>query len=440
LRRLGSILLWSVIAAAFIGPGTVTAAASAGASYGVALAWALAFSTLATLVLQEAAGRLALVSGRDLAQALAESAGPGLRGVLVVGLMLGAVLLGNAAYEAGNILGGVAGAQLALDLPGWVLTLAIGGVAALLLWLGSPEGVARLLAIAVALMGLGFCVTAAMLAPPASELLAGLFVPTVPAGAGLLVLGLVGTTVVPYNLFLGSGLARGQSLADMRLGLAVAVVLGGLISIAVMVVGGALDGEMEFAALATLLDERLGGSASVLFALGLFAAGLSSAVTAPLAASITARGLFGRGEDGGMWNASGWRFRAVWLGVLGAGLASGLSGVRPVPAIILAQAFNGVILPLVAIFLFASVNNRRLVGEAGLARIPGNILLGLVVLVALVLGLSGVGRALAGAFGGEPPGETMLFGWAALLAAMLAWPLARFVMHGRQAQWHSSAP
>lgn len=432
MKRLGAILLWSVIAAAFIGPGTVTAAASAGASHGVALAWALAFSTLATLVLQEAAGRLALVSGRDLAQALAESAGPGLRGLLVIGLVLGAVLLGNAAYEAGNILGGVAGAQLALDWPGWLLTLAIGGAAALLLALGSPEAVARLLAVTVALMGLGFCIVAAMLAPPLGALLRGLVMPGVPPGAGVLVLGLVGTTVVPYNLFLGSGLARGQSLADMRLGLAVAVLLGGLISIAVMVVGSALDGGMDFAALAALLSDKLGGWAGMLFALGLFAAGLSSAVTAPLAAAITARGLFGRGGDDGQWSARSWRFRAVWIGVLAVGLVSGLSGVKPVPAIILAQAFNGVVLPVVALFLLVAVNSRQLVGASGIAGLRSNLLLVPVVLVTLVLGLSGIARAAAAVMGSEPPDEAWLLGGAAVCAILLAWPMARHVARVRR--------
>ena len=41
--------------AAFIGPGTVTTASKAGAEYGFALMWALLFSVLATLVLQELA-------------------------------------------------------------------------------------------------------------------------------------------------------------------------------------------------------------------------------------------------------------------------------------------------------------------------------------------------------------------------------------------------
>ena len=53
MKRFGSILLWSAIAAAFIGPGTVTAAASAGAGQGPALLWAILFSGIATYTLQE---------------------------------------------------------------------------------------------------------------------------------------------------------------------------------------------------------------------------------------------------------------------------------------------------------------------------------------------------------------------------------------------------
>ena len=69
MTRIGSILFWSVIAAAFIGPGTVTASALAGATYDLKLLWALSFSVLACLLLQEASARLTVVSGKDLGQA-----------------------------------------------------------------------------------------------------------------------------------------------------------------------------------------------------------------------------------------------------------------------------------------------------------------------------------------------------------------------------------
>ena len=52
MKRLLNVLFWSVISAAFIGPGTVTTASSAGATFGLQLAWALLFSTVACIVLQ----------------------------------------------------------------------------------------------------------------------------------------------------------------------------------------------------------------------------------------------------------------------------------------------------------------------------------------------------------------------------------------------------
>jgi NRAMP (natural resistance-associated macrophage protein)-like metal ion transporter len=103
-KKLLNILFWSVISAAFIGPGTITTAAKAGASLGYSLLWALAFSTFACLVLQEAAARLTIVSGKSLGRAIAETYGQKKGGWLVFVLVLGAIILGSAAYETGNLL------------------------------------------------------------------------------------------------------------------------------------------------------------------------------------------------------------------------------------------------------------------------------------------------------------------------------------------------
>lgn len=432
MKRLLSILLWSIVAAAFLGPGTVTTAASAGAAHGHALLWALLFSTVATLVLQEAAARLTVVSGRDLGQALRERSRGGVFGILVLLLVLGAIVLGCAAYEAGNILGGVAGAALALPLSRTWLTLVTGALAAGILILGSPRQVARGLAALVAVMGFGFLVTAAVLAPSLESVMAGTVIPSMPQGSGLLILGLVGTTVVPYNLFLGSGLAAGQDLKEMRLGLTVAVLLGGLISMGVLVVGAAVPGPFSFEALTAVLEDLLGDWARVGFAAGLFAAGLSSAVTAPLAAAITVRGLFARGSEDARWGGRSWRFRAVWAGVLLVGVAFGVSGVRPVPAIVLAQALNGVLLPLVAVFLALAVNDRRLLGERGLNGPFANVLLALVVTVTVVLGLTHLAKAGAAVTGLSVPEESTLLALAAVVAAVLAVPVIRWARERRR--------
>lgn len=428
MKRILQILFWSVIPAAFIGPGTVTTCASAGAGFGYALLWALTFSTIATVVLQEASARVTIVSGRNLAEAIRDRFRGGASGLLVLLLVLGAVVLGNAAYEAGNVLGASAGAALGSPVDARVATLLIGAVAAAVLWVGTPRVVTTVLAATVAFMGIAFLVTAFLLRPPVGQVLQGSLVPSVPAGSGLLLLGLVGTTVVPYNLFLGSGIARGQNLRDIRFGLTVAVVLGGVISMGILVAGADLEGTFSYEAVSAMLSSRLGGWAGPLFAWGLFAAGFSSAITAPLAAAVTARGLFGQGTD--RWEPRTWRYRAVWMGVLAVGVGFGLAGVRPIPAIILAQALNGVLLPFAAVFLFVIVNDRGLMGDAGINGPATNAVTAAVVAVTLVLGVAGVLRAAATTLG-RTATEGQILGTAAVIAALLLVPLFLWVRRAR---------
>ena len=384
-----SLLGGAVIAAAFLGPGTITTAARSGSSHGLSLLWALAFATIACWILQEASARLTIVTGHSLGEALRRRFTDPTISRGVVWSVAAAVLLGCAAYEAGNILGGVAGMELVLPWSRRALTLLSAGFAAVLLGLGSTRQVVTVLSLLVAVMGGAFLTTALRLGPAGADLLAGLTKPQVPVGGGLLVLGLVGTTVVPYNLFLGSGLAKGQDLRSTRAGLLVAIGLGGVISMAVVVVGTAVAQPFAFDKLAEVLTSQLGGWASVFFAAGLFAAGFSSAVTAPLAAAMTARSLFARDADDPAWGDRGKAYRCVWAGVLACGALFGFLEVRPVPAILVAQALNGILLPVVAVFLLVVMNDRRQLRDSanGLWQ---NIALGSVVLLTVALGLRGL--------------------------------------------------
>ena len=120
----------------------------------------------------------------------------------------------------------------------------------------------------VVIMGVGFLITAILVAPSFTDVLKGAFIPKLPSNpqAGILVLGLIGTTIVPYNLFLGSGITSGkQKIGDMRFGLAVAVILGGIFSMAVLVVGTSVSGEFSFASLALALEQKIGEKAYVKF-------------------------------------------------------------------------------------------------------------------------------------------------------------------------------
>ncbi len=374
-------------------------------------------------MLQEASARLTVVSGRDLGQALRERFSGGVLGVVVPFSVLTAVVLGCAAYEAGNLLGGVAGAVLATGLSRIGLTVGAGGIAFVLLWLGTTGTVPRVLGGVVAFMGVAFLVTAVRLGPDPVSLVRGALLPTLPPGSPLLVMGLIGTTVVPYNLFLGSGIARGQTLGELRFGLAVAIVLGGLVSMSVLVVGTAVDPPLAFDTLGQALRVRLGEWAESLFAYGLLAAGLSSAITAPLAAGVAARSLLSPSGDAG--DESSWRYRGAWLFVLLTGMGFGLAGVQPIPAIILAQVLNGVLLPFVAVSLLLLVNDLRLMGREGLNGPVSNVLMVLVVGVTVLLGVLSVSKAVASVAGLGPPTETQLLLSSSLVVLVLASPVQR---------------
>ncbi len=278
-KRILNILFWSVVSAAFIGPGTITTAAKSGAAFGTELLWALVFSTLACLLLQEAAARLTMVSGKNLGQAIAKQFEKSKSKWLVLSLVLGAIVLGAAAYEMGNLLGAVAGFQLIFNVPSYILVLIIGAVAAIILSIPSLKIISTIMGFLVVIMGIGFLIAAFLIQPSFSEIVKGAFIPRIPSEteAGVLVLGLIGTTIVPYNLFLGSGISsQKQTVKEMRFGLAVAVLLGGLFSMAVLIVGTSVVGNFSFEELAAALQQKIGPAGKYLLGFGLFAAGFTS--------------------------------------------------------------------------------------------------------------------------------------------------------------------
>ncbi len=383
-----------LVTAAFIGPGTITTASSAGAHFGFALLWALLFSVAATLVLQEMSARLGLVTREGLAEAMRAHFRSPLFGKLAVLLIVAAVGFGNAAYEAGNI----AGAALALNNianPGdGIWALVIGGSATLLLASGRYRLLEGTLILLVVTMSIVFLLTAIVVAPPATELLLGLLRPTLPDGSIMVVIALVGTTVVPYNLFLHANAVREkwpasvpveQAIRESRLDSGLSIGLGGLITLAIMSTAAAAFFSTGLAfdsgSLARQLEPLLGPAAGYVFAAGLFAGGFTSAITAPLAAAYAVCGALG-------WrnNLSAPGFRLVWMTVLLTGTLFAALGARPLTAILFAQMANGLLLPVVAVFLLLVMNSRTLLGEQTNGPVA-NLLGAIVVAVAVGLGL-----------------------------------------------------
>ncbi len=383
-----------LVAAAFIGPGTVTTASIAGAQFGFALLWALVFSVLATILLQEMAARLALVTRQGLSETLRNSYRDSWLGTAAAMLVVAALGIGNAAYQTGNITGAALGLESisGIGLSWWALL--VGLLAGGLLASGTYKLIERLLIGLVLLMSAVFLLTLAMVRPDIGAMLDGLLVPSLPPGSLLTVMALIGTTVVPYNLFLHSSAVQEkwspdvdvkQALHESRIDTSLSIGLGGLITLAVLGTSAAafFGSDIKFSAaiMSQQLEPLLGPAAGHFFAAGLFAAGLSSAVTAPLAAAYAVCGVMGWPRD-----LKGRRFRQVWLAVLVSGTAFAAVGVKPLAAILFAQAANGFLLPFCAVFLLLVMNRRDVLG-AYVNKPWVNGLGVLVVLVTVALGL-----------------------------------------------------
>jgi manganese transport protein len=150
--------------------------------------------------------------------------------------------------------------------------------------------------------------------------------------------------------------------------------------------GTALNGVAD---LGRQLDPLLGKWARYFTGIGLFAAGISSAMTAPLAAAYATQGTLGWEK-----NLKSWRFRSIWLSILFIGTLFSLLGFKPLEAIVFAQAANGIILPVIAVYLIFIMNSKQVMGEH-VNGIFSNIAGAVVVFITVGLGI----RSLLSAFG-----------------------------------------
>ena len=392
-----------LVTAAFIGPGTVITATMAGANYGFSLLWALLFSVFATIILQEMAARLGVVTQQGLGENIRLACKNSVTKYLAILLVVSAIVVGNGAYQAGNISGATLGLmQIFAEHPRSASTsfwpLVIGIIALIILASGSYRIIEKALIGLVGLMSIAFLASFILIDIEWVNFFKGLLTPSLPTGASLTVIALIGTTVVPYNLFLHSSSVskKWRDVADLskaRKDLYVAIPLGGLISIAIVSTAASAFFTEQIqitsaADIAPALKPVFGDLSAIFIAIGLFAAGISSAVTAPLAAAFALSGLLNFNQQ-----LNAWSFKLVWMVILTLGVVISSLGYKPVVVIWFAQVANGILLPLIALFLLSMMNNRKL----GAHKNNGvqNFLGAIVVVLTFMLGA----RSLMSAFG-----------------------------------------
>lgn len=395
----------ALVAAAFIGPGTVTTCTVAGAKFGFGLLWVMVLATMAAISLQMMAVRLGLGARMGLAQAIISAAHfPVLKWVTRL-LIVFAIGLGNVAYESGNLSGAALGVHAFIDHTepsisrGLVLGLA--SLAAILLLYGQYKTIETLLVFMVIFMAFAFTTSAVIVGPNLGALMNGLQ-PHIPEGGLWTALALVGTTIVPYNLFLHSSAVQErwpksspEVLRQAQLDTGISIGLGGLISALILITSAASLFENHFNVsnaldMAKAIEPLYGELAKYIIGLGLIAAGLSSAITAPLATAYTLTDIFSARFNVDPKTI----FRVISLATLGIGTIPAILEVKPISLILLAQIANAALLPIVTAGLLVAMNRRKLLGNQTNG-IWSNALGGLVVIITSVISFRVLATVLA---------------------------------------------
>lgn len=392
IRRLKNLGPGALVAAAFIGPGTVTTCTVSGASVGYTMLWALLFATIATIIFQEMVARIGIVTQEGLGENIRDRiSNPGLKWLAII-IVIVAIFIGNVAYETGNITGGILGIQAVLpDIPMVGIVIVLGLLAGALLFIGHYGIIEKVLTGIVVFMGVVFVITAIAANPDWGAIVAGLFTPQLPTNnaTGLMTaIGLVGTTIVPYNLFLHASSAAErwkdpEQIGDARFDAILSITLGGIISMAILICAAATlhpmwtswtvdgatvsgivtttgtqvaSGSINGKIMAMTLEPLMGSWSTWMIGLGLLAAGFSSAITAPLSAAYAVNGVMGWRK--GLKDA---RFKVIWLIVLVCGCCMAIAwGASPTQLILIAQAANAILLPIMAFFVMFCANSKVL--------------------------------------------------------------------------------
>ena len=364
-----------IITSAFIGPGTVTLCILSGIEYGYSLIWCVIFSVLATCYLQEISSRLGIISRKGLSEILIDIDNKLIRKVAILFIFF-SLFIGNIAYEAGNISGTSMGLEtfignytynfLNIDIN--FIPVFIGVILLLIVGNGNYKIFEKFLVFLVSMMSLTFIFLAIISKPNLSDLLNGL-VPSVNDKNFVYVIGLIGTTVVPYNLFLHSYVSKNKwkTKEDHKKSIfdtIISISIGGVISLSIIITSASVHSLFNLSDIKNAVDlgnqlsPILGNFSKYFISIGLFCAGITSSITAPIATSYALSGIF---KYKAKWEDT--TFKKISYTVIIVGILFSSLSYKPILIIKFAQFINGLFLPLIAGFLLWSINKRKIMGN-----------------------------------------------------------------------------
>jgi Mn2+/Fe2+ NRAMP family transporter len=351
-------------------PGGILTYSQAGAKFGYALLWTLIPTTVALIVVQEMAARMAAVTEKGLSDLIREEFG--LRATFFTMLILGMA-------DFGNIMSEFAGVGAGMGLFGVSKYIAI-PIAAVLVWVmvvkNSYKPVERILII-FSLLYFAYVVSAFLAHPDWKLAVHDTVVPTISKTSEYLVMviGLIGTTITPWMQFylqasiVEKGIGKKQyslSRWDVILGCIITDVVAFFIVLAcaATLYASGIHNINDAADAAAALKPLAGQWAFLLFAIGLVNAAVLSAAILPLATAYNiCEGLgFESGVNKKWSEAPAFYGLYTLLIALGAGVVL-LPRIPLVKVILYSQVVNGILLPFLLIFMLILINKKELMGE-----------------------------------------------------------------------------
>lgn len=305
-RHIGPGLLVTV---GFIDPGNWASNMAAGSQFGYALLWVVTLSTIMLIVLQHNAAHLGIATGACLAEATTRFLPrPVGRAVLA------SAYLATVATAMAEVLGAAIALQMLFGLPLRAGCVIVAAASLLMLATSSYRRIERWIIAFVSVVGLSFLAELALVDVSWPAAATGWVTPSLPAGSVAIVTSVLGAVVMPHNLFLHSEVVQsvhydqqGDDVIEERLRFELfdtlfSMGVGWAINSAMVILaattfwtrGLAID---DLALAAATLEPILGQAARTIFAVALLFAGLSSSVTAGMAAGTISAGMFGEEYD-----------------------------------------------------------------------------------------------------------------------------------------------
>lgn len=377
-RAAGLLALFAIIGPGLVSgfadndAGGITTYSIVGAQFGYDLLWVLLASQVALFFTQEVGARIGLATGQGLSGLIRERFG--IRWATFAVLTMLAANLGDTVAEFAGI-----GAALSLFRVPVQLSAALAAVAMVLLLARAGFGRVQWLFVAVGVgVSLAYAISALLARPDWGRAAVSLVIPhgNLFAGAYLLaVAGTVGTTITPWGqAFIQSYVAdkglKPTQLWGSRLDILVGAFLTNLVAGFIVVACAAtlwahgLTRITDAADAARALGPLAGSTAETLFAVGLLAASLLGLGTVPLTSAYAACEAFGW-EAGLDYRARDARsFYALLASFVGfAALFLLIPGLPLVAVMFLSQVFDGLLLPIILVFVMLLARDRRIMGD-----------------------------------------------------------------------------